>query len=156
MRGVRRYLGRFAWRALRRCRRGSAAMEFAIMGSVLMAMVFGFIATNALFYTWTAMQNSVENAGVMMATGQLTSFQSKAVSCSSTLTSSQVEYYACQGLPTWASFTATATENCTSPATVQVQLSVNGSSAALADAFSVYGTNTITAVATLMKQGTCP
>lgn len=126
------------------------------MGGTLMLLVFGFIATNALFYTWTAMQNSVQNAAVMMATGQLTSFASKAVSCATSLGTTQVEYYACQGLPSWATFTATATESCTSPATVAVQLSVNASSAALADIFSIFARKTLTATATMMKQGTCP
>lgn len=126
------------------------------MGSTLMALVFGFIATNALFYAWTAMQNGVQNAAVMMATGQLTSFASKAVTCSTSLGTTQVEYYACLGLPSWATFTATATENCTAPATVVVELSVNASSAALADVFSIFSGKTLSAQATMMKQGSCP
>ena len=150
-RGVRR-----PRRALGGCRRAVAALEFALVSAPLLILLFGFIATNAIFYTWSTMQNSVQNAALLMATGQITSFQSKAVTCSSSLTSTQVEYYACQGLPGWATFTATATESCTAPPTVAVQLSVNASSAGLADIFSFYATKTLLAQATLMKQGTCP
>ena len=48
-------------------------------------MVFGFISANLIFITWSNMQNSAYNAAFLMATGQVTSFQSKSVACASSL-----------------------------------------------------------------------
>jgi Flp pilus assembly protein TadG len=143
-------------RRLGRCRRGVAALEFALVSVPLTMMIFGFIATNAIFYTWSTMQNSVQNAALLMATGQITSFQSSATTCAVTLGTTQAEYYACQNLPSWATFTVTASESCTAPATVTVRLSVNASTAGLADTYSFYSGKTLLAQATMMKQGTCP
>ncbi len=150
----------FAWispvAGLRQCRSGVAALEFALISVPLMIILFGFIATNAVFLTLSTMQNNVQYAGMLMATGQITSFQSIAVSCGGALTTSQVEYYACQRLPSWAVFTATATESCTVPATVSVKLTVSATSAGIADVFSFYAGKTLQAIATNMKQGSCP
>jgi Flp pilus assembly protein TadG len=143
-------------RRLGRCRRGVAALEFALVSVPLTMMIFGFIATNAIFYTWSTMQNAVQNAALLMATGQITSFQSSATSCTGTLATTQAEYYACQNLPGWAAFTVTASESCTAPATVTVRLSVNASTAGLADTYSFYSGKTLLAQAMMMKQGTCP
>lgn len=145
-----------SWAGLRVCRSGAAALEFALISVPLMIILFGFIATNAIFLTLSTMQNNVQYAGILMATGQITSFQSIAVSCGGALTTSQVEYYACQRLPGWAVFTATATQNCTVPATVTVKLTVNATNAAIADVFSFYAGKTLQAVSTNMKQGSCP
>jgi Flp pilus assembly protein TadG len=152
------------YRRFGRCQRGTAAVEFALASVPLMIMLFGFIATNALFFTWSTMQNNVQYAARMMATGQVTSLKSGAlsatntsdtVSCGSTLNSTQVEYYACTGLPSWASFTVTATENCAAPS-VTVSLSANASAAALADVYAIFAGKTISAQAVMMKEATCP
>lgn len=137
-------------------RPGTAAVEFALVSVPMLMLLFGFVATNAVFLTLTSMQNNVQNATVMMATGQITSFQSKAVTCGSGLTATQAEYYACQNLPSWATFTVTATESCTAPATVTVKLTVNASAAGLVDTYGFYTGKTLQAQATNMKQGTCP
>lgn len=145
-------------------RRGAAALEFALVAGPLMAIVFGFLATNILFFTWAAMQDSAQMAARMMATGQVKSFTNGTITlanttstttCSGGIASTTVEYYACQGLPSWATFTVTATENCNVPS-VAVSISVGAKSAALADIFSIFSGKTIVAQSTLMKEGLCP
>jgi Flp pilus assembly protein TadG len=153
---LKRAAEEFSRLELVRARRGVAAVEFALAATPLLMMIFGFISANLLFITWSNMQNAAYNAVYVMATGQVTSFQSKAVTCSMSLTNSQAEYYACQNLPTWVTFNATATENCTSPATVTVKVSASASATAGADIFSFFSGNSLVANATMMKQGTCP
>ncbi len=143
-------------RALARERRGVAALEFAMVSVPLLLLLFGFVATNALFYAWSSMLNSAQNAAMLMATGQITSFKGTATACSTTMTSTQAEYWACQGLPSWASFTVTASENCSTPGTVTVLLTVPAGAAALVDTYGFYTGKTISAQSTMMKQGTCP
>ncbi len=137
------------------CRRAAAAVEFALVSGPFLLMLFGFIAANAVFYCWSVMQNNVQYAAMMMATGQVTSWSTSGVSCGSTLTSTQVEYYACAGLPSWTTYTARATESCSVP-NVSVTLTTNASSAGLADVNSFFSGVTLTAAATAMKQGNCP
>jgi Flp pilus assembly protein TadG len=137
------------------CGRGVAALEFALASGPLMLLLFGFVATNALFYTWSMMQNNAQYAAMMIATGQVTSFSSTGVTCSSSLTNTQVEYYACAGLPTWATFTARVTETCSVP-NVSVTLTTNASSAGLADVYAIFSGKTLTTQVTAMKQGNCP
>jgi Flp pilus assembly protein TadG len=141
---------------LARSRRGVAALEFALAATPFMMLVFGFIAANLLFITWSNMQNSAYNAAFLMATGQISSFQSRSVGCSGSLSSSSAEYYACQNLPSWTSFNATATENCTAPASVTVQVSTNAGTMAGVDIFSFFSGRTVVTNATMIKQGTCP
>jgi Flp pilus assembly protein TadG len=138
------------------CRRGAAALEFALVCAPFMIMLFGFIAMNSVFLNLSAMQGNSLNAAMVMATGQITSFQSRSVTCSNSLSATSAEYYACQGLPSWATFAVTASENCTSPATVTVLLSVDGASAALADVYGFFSGRTLSMQSILMKQGTCP
>lgn len=144
-----------SWRDFGRCRRAVAALEFALASGPLLLMLFGFIATNALFYTWSMMQNNAQYAAMMIATGQVTSFSATPVACSSSLTNAQVEYYACSGLPTWTTFTAKVTETCSVP-NVSVTLTTNASSAGLADVYAIFTGKTLTTQVTAMKQGNCP
>jgi Flp pilus assembly protein TadG len=141
---------------LARSRRGVAALEFALAATPFLIMVFGFISANLIFISWSNMQNSAYNAAFLMATGQVTSFQSRSVACSSSLSTASAEYYACQNLPSWATFTTTATENCTAPATVTVQVSAGATALAGTDIFSLFSGKTVVTNATMMKQGTCP
>lgn len=150
------------WR--RMGRRGSAAVEFAVIAAPLTTILFGFIATNVLFFTWAAMQDSAQMAARMVSTGQVKNFANGAitlanttstVTCSGSLTTTQAEYYACQGLPSWATFTVTATENCTVPS-VTVSVSVDAKAAALADVYSLFTGKTLVAQSVLMKEGLCP
>lgn len=150
------------WRRIDR--RGSAAVEFAVIAAPLMTILFGFIATNVLFFTWAAMQDSAQLAARMVSTGQVKNFANGAittsnttstVTCSGTLTSAQAEYYACQGLPAWASFSVTATENCSVPS-VTVSISVDAKAAAMADIYSIFTGKTLVAQSVVMKEGLCP
>jgi Flp pilus assembly protein TadG len=141
-------------RGLLGCRRGAAAVEMALVSIPFMIMLFGFVATNSIFLSLSGMQANSFNAAMMMSTGQITSFQGKAVTCSTSYGSTTAEYYACQGLPSWATFTVTASESCTSPATVTVNLS--SSNSALADTYGFFTGKSISAQSVLMKQGTCP
>jgi Flp pilus assembly protein TadG len=144
-----------AWRDFGRCRKAAAAVEFALVSGPFLLLLFGFVATNAMFYTWSVMQNNVQYAAMMMASGQVTSWSSSSVSCGSSLTNTQVEYYACTGLPGWTTFTAKAAETCSVP-NVSVTLTTNASTAGLADIYSLFSGITLTAAATAMKQGSCP
>jgi Flp pilus assembly protein TadG len=144
--------------------RGAAAVEFAVIAGPLMTILFGFIATNVMFFTWAAMQDSAQFAARMISTGQVKNFANGAitlqnttstVACSATLNSTQAEYHACQGLPAWASFTVTASENCSVPS-VTVSISVDAKAAALADVFAIFTGRTLVAQSVMMKEGLCP
>jgi Flp pilus assembly protein TadG len=150
--------------ALANCERGSVAVEFALASVPLMLMVFGFIATAAVFNTWSTMQSNTQYAARLMSTDQITSNNSGTITttnnsvttpCSSSMKTTQVEYYACTGLPGWTSFTVTTTENCTTPS-VTVTLSTSATTAAIADIEKIFSGNTIVATTVMMKEGTCP
>lgn len=155
---LRRAAAGIARSGLVRSRRGVASLEFALAATPFLMMVFGFISANLIFISWSSMQNSAYNAAFLMATGQVTNFQSHAVTCSPSLSTSSAEYYACQNLPTWATFTATVTESCSSsaPSTVTVQVSAGASATAGTDVFAFFSGKTVLANATMVKQGTCP
>lgn len=149
---------------LRASRRGTVAVEFAVASVPLMLIVFGFIAASAVFNTWTSMQGNVQYAARMMSTGQITANNTGALSstnttatvaCSSSLKTTQVEYYACTGLPTWTTFSVTTTENCAAPS-VTVSLSSSATSAAIADIENIFSGQTLVAQSVMMKEGTCP
>jgi Flp pilus assembly protein TadG len=151
---VRTMVGWLMPRGLVACRRGAAAVEFALASIPLVMMILGFVATNSVFLALSTMQGSTLNAAMLMSSGQITSFQSRAVTCSSSLGTTTAEYYACQGLPSWATFTVTASESCSSPATVTVSLSGTGS--AIADTYGFFAGRNVSAQSVMMKQGTCP
>jgi Flp pilus assembly protein TadG len=153
---LRRATAAFSRLDLARSNRGVVALEFALASIPFLMMVFGFISANLIFITWSNMQNSAYNAAFLMATGQITSFQSRSVNCTSTFATTSAEYYACQNLPSWATFTASATESCTAPATVTVQVSSNATAMAGTDIFAFFAGKTVVTNATMMKQGTCP
>lgn len=156
--GFSRTSGRLAARlgsgsALAQCRRGVAAVEFALAATPLMMIVFGFIATNLLFFTLSVMQNSANYAAVMLATGSATTANTGAlVSCSGPPASGTAEYYACTGLPAWATFQASSRRDCAVPK-VSVTISVSASAAALADAFNIFTGQTLTTTSVSMPQG---
>jgi Flp pilus assembly protein TadG len=143
-------------RDLGSCRRGVVALEFALVATPLMLLVFGFIAVSAVFNSWSSMQGNAQYAARMMSTGQIASWNSTATACSPLPASTKVEYYACKGLPGWTSFTATVSEDCTVPS-VTVKLSANTKGAAIVDIANIFGsTATISAQAVVMKEGSCP
>jgi len=141
-----------------------AALEFAILATPLMLLIFGFISISSIFYTMSAMQNAAQYAASLVATGQITSLSTgpitttnttATVKCGSTLTATEAEYYACTDLPGWASFTVTTTENCATPS-VAVSLSVDASAAAIVDMFQMFTGKTLVGNAVVMKEGQCP
>jgi Flp pilus assembly protein TadG len=149
---------------LAKCERGSVAVEFALASVPLMLMVFGFIATAAVFNTWSTMQSNTQYAARLMSTGQITANNSGTITtgnnsvttpCSSSMRTTQVEYYACTGLPTWTTFSVTTTETCATPS-VTVTLSTSASTAAIADVEKIFSGNTIVATTVMMKEATCP
>lgn len=152
-------------RGLADCRRGVVAVEFVLASVPLLMLCFGFIATSSVYNTWGNMQANTQYAARMMSTGQITSNTngafsssntSSSVSCSSSkVTSTTVEYYACTGLPTWATYTVTTTENCTTPS-VTVSLSANAAAAAIADVENFFAGKTISSQTVFMKEGSCP
>jgi Flp pilus assembly protein TadG len=152
-------------RGLVACRRGVVAVEFVLASVPLLMLCFGFIATSSVYNTWGNMQTNTQYAARMMSTGQIpnntngafsTTNTSSSISCSSSkVTSTTVEYYACTGLPTWATYTVTTTENCTVPS-VTVSLSASASSAAIADVENFFAGKTISSQTVFMKEGSCP
>ncbi len=151
-------------RGVARCRRGAAVVEFAIVAPVLVLLLFGTVASSAAFLPWGMMQGSSQYGARVMSTGTIKNNSNGVIAasnltatttCSSTLPTSEVESYACSGLPGWASFTVTTTENCTIPS-VTVSLSTSASSAAIADVLQLFSGKTLTATSVVMKEGTCP
>ncbi len=152
-------------RGLGSCRRGVVAVEFVLASVPLLMLCFGFIATSSIYNTWGSMQTNTQYAARMMSTGQVTSNTngafsttntSSSVSCSSSkVTSSTVEYYACTGLPSWATYTVTTAENCSVPS-VTVSLSASASAAAVADVENFFSGKTISSQTVFMKEGSCP
>jgi hypothetical protein len=110
------------------------------------------------------MQINTQYAALLMSTGQITANNSGTITtgnnsvttpCSSSMRTTQVEYYACTGLPTWTTFSVTTTETCATPS-VTVTLSTSASTAAIADVEKIFSGNTIVATTVMMKEGTCP
>ena len=145
-------------------RRAVVAVEFVLASVPLILLMFGFIATSAVFNTWSSMQANSQYAARMMSTGQIgnnvngafsNTNASSSTSCGSSLKNTQVEYYACTGLPTWATFTVTTTETCSVPS-VTVSLSASASAAAIADIENFFSGKNIVAQTVFMKEGSCP
>ena len=157
--------GMRAFRELLHARDGLAALEFALLVPPMLLLIFGFVSAGCLVFTWSTMQNSAQYAAQLVSTGQVTALSSGAITttnntattaCSSSLTSSDAEYYVCNSLPGAGSgFTVTTTENCSVPS-VTVNVSANGSTAALADLLKLFSGLTITAQSVVMKSGACP
>ncbi len=149
---------------MRRSRRGSVGLEFALVVPPFLVLCFGFIGVNAAMFTRSAMQNTAQLAARMMATGQVKNFATGPIAgatatatttCSGSLANTTVEFHACQGLPTWATYTVTATQNCAVPSvTVRIQATgFNGT--ATGDRYGVLLGKTMTASVVMMKEGTC-
>lgn len=147
-----------------KCRRGVASVEFALVVAPFLLLVFGFIGLNMAFYTRSSMQNTAALAARMMSTGQIKNNVNGVISagnatssstCGGGLTTAQVEYYACNGLPTWATYTVTTTQDCAVPS-VAVQITASAFTAAAGDAMDVLVSKTVRARVVAMKEGACP
>ena len=159
--GIRRRTG---LAGLARCRRASASVEFALTVVPLTLLIFGGLAATMVFQTLSTMQNNAQYSARMLSTGQIkrlatgfitTSTAIATTTCSGSLTSTQAEYYACLGLPSYATFTVTTTQNCTVPS-VSVTISVSAGSVARGDVSGSFVGKTMTARSELMKEGLCP
>lgn len=102
---------------LRRCRRAAASVEFALTIVPLTLLLVGGIAASTVFQTLSTMQNNAQYAARMLSTGQVKRLSTGLIStatvtatttCSPSLATNQAEYYACIGLPTYATFTVTS------------------------------------------------
>ena len=153
------------WATLPGCRRGVAMVEFALVSIPLLTLVFGVISVNSIFYTMSVMQGNALYAAQLVAIGQVTSnnngtitssnTSSTAVACSPVPATTKAEYYACNGLPGWATYTVSTTENCATPS-VTVAITVSASAAALADVMRFFSSTNVTTTGVAMKQGSCP
>ncbi len=160
MRAALRHVGPLA-----RCRRGVAALEFAIISLPLITLLFGIISVNSIFYVMSSMQSNAMYAVSMVAQGTITQNNSgtitavnnatTGVACSPLPATTKVEYYACNGLPSWATYTVSTTETCATPS-FTVTISVTATAAAMADVLRFFTGKTLVASATAMKQGSCP
>ena len=162
--GIRRLTGLAGLGRMARCRRASASVEFALTVVPLTLLVFGGLAATMVFQTLSTMQNNAQYSARMLSTGQIkrlatglitTSTATATTTCSGSLTAQQAEYYACLGLPSYATFTVTTTQNCTVPSVV-VTISVSAGSVARGDVSGSFVGKTMTTRSELMKEGLCP
>ena len=151
--------------ALARCRRGIAMLEVALVSIPLMILLFGIISVNSVYFVMSSMQQNAMYAAQMVAqgtitavnTGTLTSSNTGAtnVNCSPLPATTKAEYYACNGLPSWATYTVRTSEVCATPS-FTVSISVSATAAAMADVFKFFTGKTLVVSSTAMKQGSCP
>src|ERR1700685_847970 len=57
-------------RRVRRCRSGTAAIEFAVIAPVLALFLFGIIETGVIFFAQSTLQNAADDAARLVRTGQ--------------------------------------------------------------------------------------
>jgi Flp pilus assembly protein TadG len=82
---LRESLSRTATRMRAQSRKGSAAIEFAMVAPVLFVMLFGIIECGVIYFGSAALQNATDDTGRMVRTGQAvgwTAAQFKAQICS--------------------------------------------------------------------------
>lgn len=147
-----------------RCRRGNMALEFALVMPPFLLASFGFIAVSLVLQARSTMQSTAQMAARMMATGQVKNFATGPIAgatatattvCSSSLASTTVEYHACAGLPTWASYSVTATQTCSVPS-VTVTITASGFNATtIGDRAGLMASKVMSVTSVMMKEGTC-
>jgi Flp pilus assembly protein TadG len=67
---IRQRLADTAARMRAQSRRGSAALEFAMVAPVLFLMLFGMIECGVIYFGSSALQNATDDAGRLVRTGQ--------------------------------------------------------------------------------------
>jgi Flp pilus assembly protein TadG len=141
---------------LGRCCRGGALIEFALVAPLLILILFGLIAFSTAIYAYTTMQSATEDAVRRMTTGSITSFTQSSVTCGTgaALTANTAENYACSKMPTWGTYSVTASQNCAT-LTDTVTMTANASTVALGDALGLLRGVVLTAQTTHMKEGSC-
>jgi Flp pilus assembly protein TadG len=138
------------------CRRGVAAVEFALIAPLFFGMLFAIIAFGTGMSALSSMQSGVNAAARSMAIGLATAGGS-AVTCGAgrALTTGTAENYACGALPSWGTYTVTATQNCAT-LTDTVSITASASTAVVGDVFGVLTGWTLRANAVTFKEGQCP
>lgn len=138
-----------------RCRRGVAAVEFALVVPVFALLLFGIVTFGTAMNAMNAMQSGAQAAARSMAIG-LSTGSGSSVTCGSgvSTTSGTAEYYACHSLPNWGSYSVTATQNCTT-LDETVTVTATGSSVALLDVFGFMSGASLTARSVMRKEGPC-
>ncbi len=149
---------------LRRSRRASISIEFALVMPPFLLMGFGFLGMTAAMTTRSAMQNNAQLAAQLVATGRVTNFASGPIAgatatattiCSGSLANTTVEFHACNLLPPWATYTVTTTQTCSVPSvSVSIQ-ATNLNSAMTGDRMQMLLGKTLNARAVVIKQGVC-
>lgn len=81
---------RGAWRRFRRNRRGSAAVEFALVAPVFFALLFAIIETALMFFAGQVLESVNQNSARMVFTGQAQS---------ASYTQPQFATYVCSQVP---------------------------------------------------------
>lgn len=141
-----------------RCRRGIAAVEFAVTATVLLSLLFGIIAFASTLYAYNMMEAGVSEAARRVAVAEAP-FSASNITCGAgaSNTAGTAENIACRSLPKWGTYTVNASLNCTSPARdAIVTITANSSTLALADMYRrIYNTNLV-ATATYRREGSCP
>jgi Flp pilus assembly protein TadG len=145
-----------------RCCRGAALIEFAIVMSLLVLILFGVIAYSTAIFAYSAMQSGAEETARRMATGAVTAGSSSSIACKTgaALTSGTPENYACGRMPSWGTYSVTATQNCSTAGgnvpSDTLTISANASTVALGDALGLLKGKVLTVTSVQMKEGTCP
>ena len=78
------------WRRFRRSRRGSAAVEFAIVAPVFFGLLFAIIETSIMFFADQVLENITQNSARYIMTGQAQA---------ASFTQSQFKTYVCNQIP---------------------------------------------------------
>ncbi len=142
-------------RGLRRCRRGIAAVEFAVVAPVFITILFAIVAFGTGMTALNAMQSGATTAARSMAIG-VSTFSGAAVICGSgsALTAGTAENYACRALPPWGTYTVTATQNCTT-LNDSVVITANASTAMIGDVLGVLNGLVLNTQSVMLREGPC-
>jgi Flp pilus assembly protein TadG len=81
---------RLAWCRFRRNRRGSAAVEFALVAPVFFALLFAIIETGIMFFASQVLETITQESGRMILTGQAQT---------ASYTQAQFQNYVCNQIP---------------------------------------------------------
>src|SRR5271163_3188123 len=79
-----------AWRRFRRNRRGSAAVEFALVAPVFFALLFAIIETAIMFFASQVLETITQESARMILTGQAQT---------ASYTQAQFQTYVCSQIP---------------------------------------------------------
>lgn len=144
-----------ALRGFPACRRGVAAMEFAVVAPLFLSILFAIVAFGTSMTSLNAMQSGATMAARSMAIGAAT-FSGTGVTCGTgvALNAGTAENHACRALPTWGTYTVTATQNC-STLSDSVVITASGSTAMIGDVFGLLNGLVLNAHSVMLREGPC-